>query len=160
MISQTLKLHDPVPLFQTHDSSGNQISSQSLLGQPYVLYFYPKDHTPGCTAQACELRDAKPQFDLLNTLLIGVSPDSAASHDQFISKYALNFLLIPDIHHELCELFQVWEKQSYFAWLKKGVTRSTFIVDAKGNLCWIEKPVKVEGHAQRVLAVLKNIQAL
>ncbi len=145
------------PGFYAKDSKENLISPDSLLGHPYVLYFYPKNDTPGCTKEACDLRDQKEQLDQLDTLVIGISPDSAASHNKFIAKHALNFILIPDPYYELCSLFGVWEEKKMFGQTKWGVTRTTFVIDTKGIIRWLEKPVQVEGHAQRIIQALKNV---
>lgn len=147
----------PIPIFEVQDAKGELISPDRLLGHPYVLYFYPKNETPGCTKQACDLRDHKAEFDQLDAKVIGVSPDSAASHRKFMAKYGLNFIFIPDPLHELCTLFGVWEEKKLRGQLKWQVTRTTFVVDAKNIVRWIEKPVQVEGHAERVLQVLKNL---
>jgi peroxiredoxin Q/BCP len=146
-----------IPPFHATDSKGNSISPDSLLGHPYVLYFYPKDDTPGCTKEACDLRDQKKELDQLDALVIGISPDSTASHQKFSAKYALNFTLISDPYYELCSLFGVWEEKKIFGQTKWGVTRTTFVIDAKGIIRWIEKPVQVEGHAERIIQAMKNL---
>lgn len=146
-----------VPPFEAQDSKGKQISPDLLLGHPYVLYFYPKNETPGCTQEACDLRDHKKQLDQLDALVIGISPDSKASHEKFMAKHNLYFSLISDPHYELCSLFKVWEEKKAFGKIRWGVTRATFVVDAKGVIRWIEKPVQVEGHAERVLQALQNL---
>jgi peroxiredoxin Q/BCP len=148
-----------IPIFQAQDSKGQPLSPDHLLGHPYVLYFYPKDDTPGCTQQACELRDHQATFNQLDALIIGVSPDTIDSHHKFMKKYALNFMLIPDPFHELCTLFGVWEEKKVFGQTKWGVTRTTFVIDTKGIIRWIEKPVQIEGHAQRVLQALQNLSS-
>lgn len=146
-----------VPNFQVQDVKGKPLSPDSLLGQPYVLYFYPKNDTPGCTAEACQFRDTQVDFEKIQALVIGISPDTRLSHQKFAAKYGLNFSLVADPSHELCTLFQVWEEKKVFGQTHWGVTRTTFVVDAKGIIRWIEKPVQVEGHSQRVLEALKNL---
>jgi peroxiredoxin Q/BCP len=146
-----------IPIFHAKDSMGKPISPDLLLGQPYIIYFYPQDDTPGCTKEACDLRDHQEQLNQLNAFVIGISPDSNASHDKFINKYALNFSLISDPYYELCSLFKVWEEKKTFGQTKWGVIRSTFVVDAKGIIRWIEKPVQVEGHVQRIIQALQNL---
>jgi len=147
------EIGNSVPFFDVKDSSGRKISTESLIGSPYILYFYSKDETPGCTTEACQFRD---KLNFLNIPVFGISPDSDASHQQFIANQALNFPLISDPNHELCSLFGVWEEKKS---LEKvyGVTRTTFIIDSKGILRWMEKPVKVDGHVDRVLEALKNL---
>lgn len=147
----------PVPFFDLKDSKGNTISRGSFRGNPFILYFYPKDDTPGCTTEACDLRDIKEQLNQLHTPVVGISPDSDASHNQFIAKQALNFSLISDLRHELCSLFGVWEEKTAGDTKKWGVTRTTFLIDGNGIIRWIEKPVQVQGHAERILQALKNL---
>ena len=151
-----IKKGDQVPSFQAYDSQGKLISAESLLGQPYVIYFYPKDDTPGCTTQACQFRDIKPQLEQIKTLVIGISPDNSSSHNQFINKYSLNFTLLSDEDHHLCQLFDVWQEKINFGKKSMGIIRTTFVVDAQGVIRWIERRVSVEGHAERVLAALKK----
>jgi peroxiredoxin Q/BCP len=129
-----------------------------LIGQIYVLYFYPKDDTPGCTAQACQFRDAKILFDEVETKILGVSPDSENSHEKFSQKYQLNFTLLSDPSLEICHLFGVWQEKKIFGKTTMGVVRSTFIVDTQGIIQWMETPVRVEGHAERVLQAIHTIK--
>lgn len=149
-----------VPFFDLKDSKGNTISPDSFMGHPFILYFYPKDDTPGCTTEACDLRDIKDQLNQLNTPVIGISPDSDASHNQFIAKHGLNFPLISDLSYELCSLFGVWEEKIVGGITKWSVTRTTFIVDGKGIIRWIEKPVQVKEHAERILQALKDLPSV
>lgn len=146
-----------VPLFQVKDVKGKEISPDSFLGKPYVIYFYPKDDTPGCTKEACDFRDMQEELHQLSATIVGISPDSPHSHQNFITKYHLPFSLISDPYYELCSLFKVWEEKLVFGQKKWGVTRTTFVIDAKGIIRWIEKPVQVEGHAQRVIQALQNL---
>lgn len=146
-----------VPFFNVKDSKGQHLSPETLIGHPYVLYFYPKDDTPGCTKQACDLRDHQEELTQFDTLVIGISPDSNTSHDKFKTKYGLHFILISDPMHELCTLFGVWEEKKVADQIKWAVTRTTFVIDAKGIIRWIEKPVQIEGHAQRILQVLQHL---
>lgn len=152
-----LSVGSAVPSFEATDANGQSFSNTQLLGQTYVLYFYPKDNTPGCTAQACSFRDATPSFDSCQVRVIGVSPDSAASHKRFSTKYGLNYTLLPDPTHRMCELFGVWQEKTVFGKKGMGVVRTTFIVDAQGVIRWIESPVRVEGHADRVLEALQSL---
>ncbi|CUI15723.1 bacterioferritin comigratory protein [Candidatus Protochlamydia naegleriophila] len=151
-----LSVGSEVPSFEATTANGQALSNKQLLDQVYIFYFYPKDDTPGCTAQACSFRDAKPLFDAGQVRVIGVSPDSAASHARFTSKYGLNYTLLPDPTHHLCELFGVWQEKVVFGKKRMGVVRTTFIVDAQGIIRWIESPVRVEGHAERVLEALQS----
>lgn len=156
-MNQSISVGQTAPAFHVKDSKGNPISSKLLLGRPYVIYFYPKDDTPGCTTEACDLRDIKDQLNELNVSVIGISPDSDVSHNAFIEKHHLNFPLISDPQHELCSLFGVWEEKTVFGKKGFGVVRSTFIIDAKGMVAWIEKPVQVKGHADRILQALQEM---
>lgn len=146
-----------VPIFEAQDSKGKKIYPDLFIGHPFVMYFYPKDETPGCTTEACAFRDIQDQLNQLNAYVIGISPDSNDSHNRFIAKHHLNFPLISDPYYELCSLFGVWEEKKVFGQTKWSVTRTTFIVDGKGIMRWIEKPVTVEGHVQRVLQALQNL---
>lgn len=152
-----LQVGDKVPAFAGKDALGNTISSQNLQGRPYVLYFYPQDDTPGCTLEACSFRDSQPQIKSFGAELIGISPDTSQSHSQFIQKYGLNFTLISDENHQICETFDVWKEKNSYGKKHMGVIRSTFIVDGQGFIRWIERPVQVEGHAVRVLQALEPL---
>jgi peroxiredoxin Q/BCP len=151
------EIDTPVPFFNVTDSQGKKISPESLRGYPFILYFYPKDDTPGCTTEACSFRDIRDQFNPLKAQVIGISPDSDTSHNQFITKHNLNFPLISDPNHELCSLFGVWEEKKTGKKTYWGVTRTTFMIDGQGIIRWIEKPVQVNGHAERILEALKNL---
>ena len=153
----TPEIGHPVPIFQVHDSKGKFISPDVFLGHPYILYFYPKNETPGCTKEACDLRDSQDQLSQFNTQVIGISPDSNESHNHFLAKHKLNFSLISDPFFELCSLFGVWEEKKESGETKWGVIRTTFVVDAKGIIRWIEKPVQVEGHSERILQALQTL---
>lgn len=156
-MSYALQVGDPAPEFNGKDQNGKKIRSEDLLGRVYVIYFYPMDSTPGCTKQACNLRDNIPNFDSLDVTVIGVSPDGQRSHEKFTAKHKLNFTLLTDEDKTICKKFDVWRSKS-FMWIKfKGVERSTFIVDAKGVIRWIERPVKVKDHEKRILEALKTL---
>jgi peroxiredoxin Q/BCP len=153
-----INVGDKTPPFNTQDASGHPFSNQSLKGAPYILYFYPKDDTPGCTKEACSLRDAKQDFDSLGVTILGVSPDDASSHDQFKRKYGLNFSLLSDVGHKMCEAFDVRHSKQMYGKSYMGVLRTTFIVDGNGIIRWIERPVQVEGHSERLLEALKELK--
>jgi thioredoxin-dependent peroxiredoxin len=155
-----LNVGNTIPLFEALDSDGNPITSDDLLGSFAVLYFYPKDDTPGCTKEACDFRDKMPQFDDIGVLLLGISPDSAKSHQLFSQKYGLNFSLLCDEHKELCRLFGVLKEKETNGQKYISVERTTFIVDEKGIICWLERPVNVEGHGQRVIKALEELEQL
>ena len=156
-MSHSPQVNQPVPFFDVQDTQGNHFSSETLLGQPYILYFYPKDNTSGCTAQACDFRENQPNFDQLKTKIIGISPDDQKSHKKFIEKYELPFSLVSDPTHELCSLFQVWEQKKMYGRTYMGVVRSTFLVDKEGIIRWIERPAQVANHSVRVLEAIKSL---
>lgn len=148
---------DEIPAFSAEDYEGVEINSDDLLGSPFVLYFYPKDDTPGCTAEACSFRDAMESFENLDTLVIGVSPDNASSHIKFIEKHELNFTLLTDESLALAKKFGAVQEKTVDGKTQSAVIRSTFVVDSSGIIRWIESPVVIEGHAERVLKAVDKI---
>ena len=145
----------PAPEFELTSDSGEQISLASLRGKPVVLYFYPKDDTPGCAAQACGIRDAWGEFERAGAVVLGVSPDSEASHVKFKQKYDLPFPLLADEGHKVSEEYGVWAEKSYYGKTYMGVERSTFVIDADGNVAKVMRKVKPDTHVDDVLAVLR-----
>ena len=144
----------PAPDFELVSDAGERVSLSSLRGQPVVLYFYPRDDTPGCTKQACGIRDAYDDFRAAGAVVLGISPDTEASHARFKSKHALPFTLLADPDHEVAEQFGVWvEKQSYGK-RSMGIERSTFVIDAAGNVAKIMRRVNPETHAAKVIEAL------
>ena len=144
----------PAPDFELESDTGERVSLSGLRGQPVVLYFYPKDDTPGCTLQACEIRDSWSDFEELGAAVLGVSPDSVESHEKFRAKYDLPFTLLADPDHEVSELYGVWGEREYAGKKYIGVERSTFLIDADGNLAGVMRGVKPAEHAGDVLAAL------
>ena len=130
------------------------INSETLQGQGYVLYFYPKDNTPGCTTQACDFRDQWSALKDLGYQVFGVSPDSLKSHDKFRKKYELPFALITDPEHTLAESFNVWQEKKNYGRTYMGIVRSTFVVDAQGIIVHALYNVRAKGHVQRVHELL------
>jgi peroxiredoxin Q/BCP len=143
---------DTAPTFALSDQDGEQVSSGELAGQPYVLYFYPKDDTPGCTTEACGFRDALPGFEKLGVRVIGVSPDSSASHERFRTKYELPFTLLSDADKELSTAYGAWALKKNYGREYMGVVRSTFLVDSDGVIRNVWRGVKVNGHVEKVQA--------
>ena len=144
----------PAPDFELASDEGERVRLSSLRGQPVVLYFYPRDDTPGCTKQACGIRDADDEFRAGGAAVLGISPDTEASHARFKSKHALPFTLLADPDHEVAERFGVWvEKQSYGK-RSMGIERSTFVIDAAGNVAKIMRRVNPETHAAKVIEAL------
>jgi peroxiredoxin Q/BCP len=125
-------------------------------GKTVVLYFYPKDDTPGCTAEACELRDAHKQIANKNAVVLGVSPDSARSHEKFSAKFNLPFTLVPDEDHGICAAYGVWKEKSMYGRKYMGVERTTFVIGPGGIIQKTFRKVKPAGHAEEVLAAISN----
>jgi peroxiredoxin Q/BCP len=142
------------PDFELTSDSGETVSLASLRGKPVVLYFYPKDDTPGCTAQACGLRDAWGEFERAGAVVLGVSPDDAASHAKFKEKYGLQFPLLADPDHAVAEEYGVWGEKHLYGKTYMGIVRSTFVIDADGNVTKVMRKVKPDTHADDVLAAL------
>ena len=135
-----LKEGDAFPAFSLQDQDGNTVSNDDLKGQKAVVYFYPKDDTPGCTVEACEFRDLAPTYS--GARLIGVSPDNARSHTKFIGKFNLNFTLLADTEHALAEACGVWVEKSMFDRKYMGVARTTFLLDENGTVLKVWEAVK------------------
>lgn len=138
--------------------NGNLIefNEKNLRGKTTILYFYPKDNTSGCTQEACDFRDNMNRL-LTYADVIGVSPDSIASHQKFQQKQNLNFTLVADVNHELAEQFGVWKEKSMYGRKYMGIERSTFIIDTQGKIAKEWRKVKVSGHVNEVITFLKNI---
>jgi thioredoxin-dependent peroxiredoxin len=145
---------NPAPGFTLTSDSGEQVSLESLRGRPVVLYFYPKDDTPGCTTQACGIRDVWGEFERKGAVVLGVSPDSPKSHVKFREKYGLPFTLLSDEQHQVAEQYGTWVEKSTYGKTYMGVERSTFVIDAEGNVAKIMRKVKTAEHADDVLAAL------
>jgi thioredoxin-dependent peroxiredoxin len=133
---------------------GEAITLSSLRGKPVVLYFYPKDDTPGCTTQACGIRDAYGEFERAGAIVLGVSPDDESSHVEFRNKYELPFTLLADEDHAVAEQYGVWGEKKYMGKSYMGINRSTFVIDADGNVKKAMRDVKPATHADYVLAAL------
>ncbi len=141
----------PAPDFTLPASDGNHVRLSDFRGKNVVLYFYPKDMTPGCTQQACDFRDAHAPFEQVDAVILGISPDPIKRHEKFIEKHQLPFLLLADEHHEICELYGVWKEKSMYGKKFWGVERTTFLIDKEGNIAQIYAKVKVKGHVEAVL---------
>lgn len=150
-----LEVGDAAPDFKLPASDGSSISLRSLRGRSVVLYFYPKDDTPGCTVEACAFRDNLPKFESLDAEILGVSKDSLSSHKKFIGKYSLNFTLLSDTDLVAHKLYDTWKEKTNYGKTYWGTERSTFVIDEKGKIKKIFRKVKVEGHEAEVLAALK-----
>jgi thioredoxin-dependent peroxiredoxin len=144
----------PAPDFALQSDAGETIRLSELRGKPVVLYFYPKDDTPGCTTQACGIRDAYGEFERAGAVVLGVSPDDEASHVKFRKKYDLPFTLLADNDHEVAELYGVWGEKKFAGRSYLGVLRSTFVIGEDGTVKRVMHDVKPDRHADDVLAVL------
>jgi len=147
------------PDFSLTSDVGETVSLASLRGKPVVLYFYPKDDTPGCTMQACGIRDAWGEFERSGAVVLGVSPDGEASHVKFREKYDLPFTLLADPDHATAEAYGVWVEKSMAGNTYRGVERSTFVIDADGKVVKVMRSVKPSTHADEVLAALASTDA-
>jgi peroxiredoxin Q/BCP len=145
---------NPAPDFELTSDAGETVRLSDLRGKPVVLYFYPKDDTPGCTAQACGIRDAWGDFEERGAVVLGVSPDSETSHVKFKQKYGLPFTLLADPGHQVADDYDVWVEKTYAGKTYWGVERSTFVIDADGNVASVMRRVKPDTHAEQVLAAL------
>ncbi len=143
----------PAPDFTLPSDDGGDITLSALRGRKVVLYFYPKDDTPGCTVQACDFRDSLPLFEGVDALVLGVSADSLASHAKFRSKFELNFPLLSDGDHRVSEAYGVWKEKKRYGRSFMGIERSTFLIDEAGVVADVWRNVKPEGHT-RMLAEL------
>ena len=145
------------PDFNLPASTGGKIALKDLKGKNIVVYFYPKDDTPGCTVEACGLRDSFKEIEKLGTVILGVSPDSIISHGKFISKFKLPFALLADEDKKMCQDYGVWVEKSMYGKKYMGVARTTFIIDKNGKVANVFEKVKPEGHDQEIIAALKNL---
>src|SRR6185437_9560973 len=146
------------PEFSLPNEKGETISLADFAGEKYVvLYFYPKDATPGCTTQACDFRDAFEDFSKLNTVILGVSPDNEKSHEKFIGKHGLPFSLLVDEDHSVSEKYGVWQLKKMFGKEYMGIERSTFLIDPTGTVVKEWRKVKVKGHIEEALATLEQL---
>ena len=147
----------PAPEFTLEDDAGETVSLSDFRGRPVVLYFYPKDDTPGCTAQACGIRDAYGEFEQAGAVVLGVSPDRVSKHVKFKEKYDLPFTLLADPEHEVAERYGVWGEKKYMGRSYMGVSRTTFVIAPDGTVAEVMENVKPDSHADDVLASLAAI---
>jgi peroxiredoxin Q/BCP len=147
---------DVAPRFTLDSDEGERVSLSDFEGRRVVLYFYPKDNTPGCTTQACDLRDEVPSFEAVDAVILGVSPDSVASHRKFKAKYRLNFTLLADTEHEVAEAYGVWQQKSMFGRKYHGIVRSTFLIGTDGRIEEVWRRVSPRGHAELLTERLRD----
>jgi peroxiredoxin Q/BCP len=145
----------PAPAFSLESTDGKKISLKDFKGRRVVLYFYPKDDTSGCTAEACSFRDAFPDFTGQDAVILGVSPDDLKSHGKFQAKYSLPFPLLSDPDHAVAEKYGVWKEKSMYGRKYMGIERTTVVIDTAGKVAKVFAKVKVPGHHEEVLEALK-----
>jgi peroxiredoxin Q/BCP len=154
----SLEVGDKAPEFSLPADGGAKIALKDYKGKPVVLYFYPKDDTSGCTAEACDFRDALPDFSKAKAAVIGISRDSVASHDTFKAKFKLSFPLASDEDGKVCQAYGVWVEKSMYGRKYMGIERSTFLIDGKGVIRKVWRKVKVPGHAEEVLQAAEALK--
>jgi len=153
-----LSIGDVAPSFEVNIDGSGKFSLSEAKGSPVVLYFYPKDDTPGCTKEACGFRDAFPDFSALNATIVGVSKDTVTKHDKFKAKYELPFHLASDEDGSLCEAYGTWVEKSMYGKKYMGIERATFLIDASGVIQGIWRKVKVNGHVEEVLEASRALK--
>lgn len=159
MSAAELAVGDEAPAFTLLDQDEQKVSLSSLKGQWVVLYFYPRDDTPGCTTEACEFTDGIEDFGGLNAVVLGCSPDSPEKHRKFIAKHSLGVRLLSDPEHSVMEAYGAWGEKNMYGKKSMGVIRSTVIIDPKGKVAHRWKRVKAKGHAEKVKEKLAELQA-
>jgi peroxiredoxin Q/BCP len=145
---------ETAPDFTLAADDGRQVKLSDLRGKPVVLYFYPKDDTPGCTKEACAFRDRTAELEAQGAVVLGVSPDDVESHGKFRDKFSLNFPLLADLGHQVAERYGAWREKNLYGKVSMGVQRSTFMIDGEGKVRKAWKKVNVDGHDQQVLDAL------
>ena len=155
-MTQTLTEGSKAPAFKVATDDGTTVTLNDYTGQKLVLYFYPKDDTPGCTAQACGFRDHLPAFGKLNAAVLGISKDPLTKHERFRNKYDLNFPLGADEDGKMCEAYGVWVEKSMYGKKYMGIDRSTFLIDGNGMIKKIWRKVKVPGHVEDVMEAIRS----
>jgi len=153
----SIEIGDKAPDFTLPTDGNGKVTLSKLRGQKVVLYFYPKDDTSGCTAEACGFRDTFPKFGKVAAAIIGISKDSVASHDKFKKKYELPFTLASDTDGKVCESYGVWVEKSMYGRKYMGIERATYLIDEKGVVRGIWRKVKVPGHVEAVLDAVKSL---
>ena len=154
----SLEVGDKAPDFSLPTDGGGKVSLKELRGKTVVLYFYPRDDTPGCTAEACAFRDSLPDFSKVKAEVVGISRDSVASHDKFKKKFKLPFPLACDEDGKVTEAYGVWVEKSMYGKKYMGIERATFLIDAKGVIREVWHKVKVDGHADEVLKAAEGLR--
>jgi peroxiredoxin Q/BCP len=156
-MSDWIEVGETAPPFRLKSDDGSQIALKDLRGSPVVLYFYPKDDTPGCTKEACAFRDLKSKLTAAGAKVLGVSPDSVSSHEKFRDKYQLNFPLLADPDHKVTEQYGAWRERNMYGKRSMGVQRATYLIDREGKVARVWKRVQVDGHDQQVLEAIQEL---
>jgi peroxiredoxin Q/BCP len=158
VIVMTVEAGMAAPNFTLEANDGEKISLSDFQGKNIVLYFYPKDMTPGCTTEACDFRDQYENFEALNAVILGVSPDPVNKHVKFVEKYGLPFLLLADPDHQVAEAYGVWQLKKNYGKEYMGIERSTFVIDKEGKIAKEWRKVKVKGHVEEALNFIRENQ--
>ncbi len=153
-VAMALNIGEKAPDFELPANTGENIKLSDFKGMHVVLYFYPKDMTPGCTTEACDFRDNHSEFENLDAVIIGISPDPVGKHEKFIQKHGLPFLLLADEEHKVAELYDVWKLKKNFGKEYMGIERSTFLIDKEGTVVKEWRKVRVAGHVEEVLKTI------
>lgn len=156
MNRQPVELGQPVPDFTLPASGGNEVSLSQFRGQKVVIYFYPKDMTTACTQEACDFRDNYSAISEQDAVVLGISGDPVKSHDRFVEKQSLPFLLLSDADHEICRMFGVWQLKKMYGREYEGIVRSTFLIDEEGRLVREWRGIRVKGHVEKVLEAIRE----
>lgn len=152
----TVEIGTKAPDFTLESQTGETVTLSDLQGKNVVIYFYPKDMTPGCTTEACDFRDQYQEFADLNAVILGISPDPVERHQKFVEKYSLPFLLLADTDHQVAEAYGVWKLKKNFGKEYMGIERSTFVVDKEGKIAKEWRKVAVKGHVEEALAFIRE----
>ena len=152
-----IKEGNKAPEFNLPASNGKTITLKDLKGKNIVIYFYPKDDTPGCTVEACGFRDSYKEIEKLGAVILGVSPDNVTSHEKFIKKFNLPFNLLADTDKKMCQNYGVWVEKSMYGKKYMGVARTTFIINKEGKISKIFEKVKPEGHNKEIIEAIKTL---
>jgi thioredoxin-dependent peroxiredoxin len=155
-MKMSIEVGKKAPNFKLSATNGEQIKLSDYKGKNVIIYFYPTDLTPACTAQACDFRDSAAPLEALNTVILGISMDSIKQHHKFIDKYNLPFLLLSDEDHAVCDLYEVWQWKKLYGRDYMGIVRSTFLIDKKGTLVRMWRNIRVKGHVDEVLRYIKG----
>ena len=156
-MSDWLEPGTKAPVFTLTSDSGEKIKLGQFKGSPVILYFYPKDDTPGCTKEACAFRDAEKKLAKSEAVVLGVSPDTVESHVKFRDKFTLNFPLLADPEHKVADMYGAWREKNMYGKKSMGIQRSTYLIDTTGTIAKVWKKVSVDGHDEEVLAALGEL---